>query len=99
MGGDIGIKQRVYDLLASDPSLVLTMGQIMERAGIVKTSAGDVSSALHKLRGSGVVKAVRGPSTSPRGPKFVRLYQLAPVKATVVRKEVAVGVVRRVFNF
>jgi hypothetical protein len=56
------------------------MGEVMDKAGISKTSASEVSSALYKLRNQGLVRTVRGEATSKNGPRFVRRYLWA-VKA------------------
>jgi hypothetical protein len=68
----------------------MTMGELMGKAGIPKTAANDVSAALYKLRGAGLVRAVRGPSTSPLGPRFVKTY-LWVVKTAKVEKPVVVS--------
>jgi DNA-binding IscR family transcriptional regulator len=87
MGNEPGIKAKVRAVLESAEA-PLSMGQIMATGDIAKTSAADVSSALHKLRGAGLVKTTRGPSSSPRGPKFVKLYAWLkkPTVAAVVRR-------------
>lgn len=86
MTHDHGIKKRVeLALMAAMAEPPMSMGDIMRKASIPKTNASDVSSALHKLRGDGLIKAVRGPSSSAKGPKFVRLYQwvVRPAKRAV----------------
>jgi hypothetical protein len=69
----VGIKARVAKVLelAQAP---LTMGEIMDKADIPKTSASEVSSALFKLRGQAKVKTVGGESTSKSGPRYVKRY-------------------------
>lgn len=69
------INRIVRQVLEDNPGQAFTMGDLMRKADISKTMANDVSSALYKLRGSGLVKAARGPSTSEKGPRFVRTYQ------------------------
>lgn len=71
---ELGINARVAKVLREAQGKSLTMGEIMDLAEIVKTSAPEVSSALYKLRNRGLVKDVRGPSSSSSGPKFVRRY-------------------------
>ena len=66
---------RLVSQVLEDAGEPLTMGQIMVRGEIVKTLAGDVSSALHKLRAAGKVATSRGPSTSPNGPRYVNRYR------------------------
>lgn len=84
-----GIKRRVQDVLAAT-TVPQTMGALMLAANIPKTAAGEVSSALYKLRGQGLVKAIRGPSTSTKGPRFVRMYVWV-VKAAPKRSEPVVA--------
>ena len=80
-----GLKARVAKTLELSGGRSMTMGEIMEAAGIEKTSASDVSSALYKLRNEGRVKAVRGESTSKNGPRFVRRYSWG-LKVPAVRQ-------------
>lgn len=71
-----GLKKRIELLLmACKDGPAMTMGEVMERASIPKTNASDVSSALYKLTAEGLVAHSRGPSTSLKGPRFVRLYR------------------------
>lgn len=86
-----GIKMRVQMTLQATQS-ALTMGQIIDAAGIPKTSASEVSAALYKLRGAGQIKAMRGPSTSLKGPRFVRMYQWITRAAPKAPKEPAAHV-------
>lgn len=80
-----GIKGRVALVLERSGTVALTMSEIMHQAGIEKTLANEVSSALYKLRNQGKVKTVRGESTSKNGPRFVRRYSWAvKVQAKVV---------------
>ena len=72
-----GIKGRVAAVLEASGVQALTMSEIMAKAGIEKTMANEVSSALYKLRNQGKVKTVRGESTSKNGPRFVRRYSWA----------------------
>ena len=89
--GNKGLKKQVEALLmALQHEAPITMGEIMARAGIPKTEASDVSSALYKLIGDGLVAFSRGPSTSSKGPKIVRRYQWA-VKVTMRRAELPVS--------
>lgn len=95
-----GIKQKVSNALEFEPSLSMTMGQIMDKAQIPKTSASDVSSSLNKLKGAGLIKTSRGPSTSSKGPRYVQCYQWVVKKRSPVQREtVAPQIKRRVFNF
>jgi hypothetical protein len=95
-----GIKAKIESVLRAHPSQNMGMGQIMHLGDINKTMAADVASALNKLMAKGQVKAVRGPSPSPSGPRFVRLYMWV-VKAPPrpPRVESVSSVPRRVFNF
>lgn len=100
MNAEVGIKKRVQQALEASQGRLLTMGQIMALADIPKTAASDVSSALYKLRNDGLVRAVRGPSTSVKGPRFVRMYQIVvraarvePVQ-TVVSPMAGLGIFR-----
>lgn len=81
---DQGITARVAKALekSTEP---LAMGALMAAAGIEKTSAAEVSSALYKLRHQGKVRTVRGPSSSPNGPQFVRRYVWVVKAAPVVK--------------
>lgn len=92
MANDQGVKKRVERVLeAAKEGEPMTMGQIMDAAGIVKTHASDVSSALYKLRNEGLVRSIRGQATSSKGPRFVRKYQW--IVKTVAKKPEPVGVV------
>ena len=70
-----GLKARVAKVLEDSGQKAWTMGELMAAAGLTKTEAPEVSSALYKLRNQGLVRTLRGPSTSSRGPAFVRRYQ------------------------
>ncbi|OXE36635.1 MAG: hypothetical protein CGW95_06595 [Phenylobacterium zucineum] len=70
----MGLKARVAAVLEASGAVPLTMGEIIAQAGIDKTLAGEVSSALYKLRNGGQVKTIRGESSSKNGPRFVRRY-------------------------
>ena len=69
-----GLKARVAKVLEDSGQKAWTMGEIMTALEFDKTFAPEVSSALYKLRNQGLVRTLRGPSTSPRGPAFVRRY-------------------------
>jgi hypothetical protein len=53
----------------------LSMGEIIRALDLDKTFSALVSAALHKLRNEGTIIAVRGPATSARGPRYVKLYR------------------------
>jgi len=74
MAPPTGIKGRVALVLEQSGAVALTMSEIMSQAGIEKTMANEVSSALYKLRNQGKVKTIRGEATSKNGPRFVRRY-------------------------
>lgn len=90
------IKARVEEVLCRYAADRMTMGEIIDRAGIDKRSASDVASALHKLRNQALVLTVRGPAKSPKGPRFVRLYQWRTQKQA--QQDVTTTAVRVVFD-
>lgn len=97
-----GIKKRVAEALRTTPE-AMTMGELMARANVPKTMASEVSSALYKLRNQGLIQTIRGPASSPKGPRFVRKYKWVAKPPAVERIEVpkpkAVSLPRRVYNF
>jgi hypothetical protein len=89
----LGIKARVAKVLEASAA-PLTMGEIMARADIPKTSASEVSSALFKLCGQARVKTVRGEATSKSGPRYVKRYVWSRItqKAPVAQPRVELAI-------
>lgn len=92
-----GLKARIEIMLKERAQERLTMGQIIHILDIDKRAASDVSSALYKLRGQGLVRTLRGQSTSAKGPRYVRVYQWVPqkkVEPTIQLGSMVMGVFR-----
>ena len=79
----VGVKKRIAELLAMH-SVGLTMGEIIFKLNLDKTYSSDVSSALSKLRGQGIVSVTTGPAVAARGRRYVKKYRIV-VKATAVK--------------
>lgn len=93
-----GLKARIEALLKSKSAEKLTMGEIIHQLDIDKRLASDVSSALYKLRGQGLVRTLRGPSSSNKGPRYVRVYQWVPQKRVEPQQVQVVSMAMGVFR-
>lgn len=75
-----GIKHQIEQLLKACSPDELTLGEIVQRLGLDKTQNSEISARLHKLRGEGKVRAITGPATSAKGPRFVKRYSAIKAK-------------------
>ena len=65
------------------------MGEIIEALDIDKTTAGEVSSALYRLRQQGTVLSFESTATSNLGKRMVKRYRY--VRTGVIRHELHGG--------
>lgn len=65
----------------------LSMGELMDKADIVKTLCAEVSSSLYKLARSGVIRVEMGPATSRLGRRFVKRYSWVKVVRAIAHDD------------
>lgn len=85
----VGLKARIGRLLEAIGRNSMTMGEIIDRLDLDKTQAGEVSSALYKLRRQGVIECFEGEASSNMGRRMVKRYRwvlVLPVIPTEVKR-------------
>lgn len=83
MSSTIGVMKRVREVLQDCEDGGLTMSELMARADIPKTRANEVSSALARLLGNGLIEVAERSATSRMGRRIVRGYVWISVAVVV----------------